>query len=263
MSADQERPFFTLSPSKAEAFASCRKRYWFRYLQRLPDPQDYERHPAALVGVAIHKAMHVLGDTGRGARMEESYRAYLATPEHAVAGPGTKVFEEGLTVLRNGQRAHEELANYGGTHYFEHEAWADAGQIRFWAKMDRAIALPDGSVIVIDWKTGDSGFWGPSDDLQAMMLHVVARASFAMAPEANVRVLLWNLRSGKRDERIETRAHAVAAVYVLRSEARRIMQTTEFRASPGPLCRWCPYYAMCPEANEERPPPPSWLATDG
>lgn len=262
MGAPQPAPFFTLSPSKAAAFEACRKRYWFRYVQRAPDPQVYERHPAALVGIAVHKGMHALGDTGRMDRMEESYAAYLSTPEHAVAGPGTQAFADGLAVLQNGARAHQELVAAGGAHYYEREGSAESGQIRFWAKADRVIVSPGGDVTVVDWKTGGSGFWGPSDDFQAMALHVVTRAGFTLGPEAKVRVLLWNLRSGQKDERVETRAHAVAAVKTLRAEARRMMQTREFPASPGPLCRWCPYLTACPEATALRAPPESTNAAE-
>lgn len=249
MSGPPTDTVFTLSPSKAETFASCRRKYDFKYRQRLPDPQDYERHPAALIGTAVHRAMHTLGDTGRRDRMEETYASYLSTPEHEVAGPLTQYYAKGLDLLANGYEAHQELLAAAPTHHYEHSADAQSGPFRFWTKMDRVAIDATGGVTVVDWKTGGAGFWGPSDDLQAMALHVTARASFNVHADTYVRVLLWNLRSGDRDERVETREHAIAAVRNLRAEARRMMQTKEFGPSPGPLCRWCPFLDRCPEGQ--------------
>jgi RecB family exonuclease len=111
--------------------------------------------------------------------------------------------------------------------------------------IDRIDRLPGGGIEVIDYKTGRvSSQKGVDESLQLSIYALACRDALGLGtPE---RVTLYFTESATRlsttrsDEQLDA-----ARDDVLMRVAR--MRQGEFTATPGDVCRWCAYRAMCPE----------------
>ncbi|MFN0145555.1 MAG: PD-(D/E)XK nuclease family protein [Dehalococcoidia bacterium] len=241
-------PLYTITHSRVQAFFQCRKKYWFEYLSDLPKPEDPMNAPG-IIGKGVHHAMKVLCDTGEQADAAHELDVYLRMPDHEQVGPGTPGHGLAFSILARGFEAHDAIDSED--RWAELDTWVawPARGISVRALIDRVDRMDALHWQVIDWKTGLSGR-DDVTDAQLDLGHLAARVCKKLPREATVTAIAWNLRSDTRRVRKLTREDGRATMRKYASLARRIQETADFSASPGPHCAYCRWRPQCPDAEQ-------------
>lgn len=238
---------FRVTHTKVQSFLRCRKQYWFNYVSGFQYPDEEETAPI-VIGNAVHRGMQELCESGDVDVARERVDAYLRMPKHEAAAPGTEHYDTAMEILERGIQAHESIETQRTWGELSTWApWKSAG-IVVMAKADRIDLLPDGTIQVIDWKTGRFDDPALLDD-QLDLSHVAVRISLKLLPDQAVVAVGWNLRSGIRRERPLVRDDAQTAMKRAYGLAKRMQSETEFPASPGPQCVFCRWRDRCEEAE--------------
>ncbi len=236
---------FWVSHSKIAAYDRCRKQYWFRYVSGLPRPDD-PMTPEGIVGTGVHRAMKALSDTGEPVDGARALETYLRMPAHEVAGPGTEAYVTAFGLFERGCEAHASIDSED--RWTELSTYIHQRDVAISTRVDRADLLAGGRWQIIDWKTGRSD-WDEATDQQLDIGHVTLRTVLQLPREAGVTAIAWNLRTGRRRVRALQRQDAAATINLLAGIAKRMRETTDFRATPSAGCRFCEWRGQCPEAE--------------
>lgn len=241
-------PMFRLSHSKAQAYAQCRKLYWFRYVSGEPWPPAVP-NPAGCIGTGIHRAMRALCETGAPEDGAHELDAYLRMPAHECAGPGTAVYGTAFGIFETGCRAHASIESEKS--WAEIDTWAPwpSRGVTLSARIDRADMVPGGGWQIIDWKTGAFEI-DDVTDAQLDIGHIALRTSQRLLNDEPVTAIAWNLRTDTRRIRSLRRTDALATMSKLANLAERMQQEQPFDAMPGTFCALCDWRPRCPEAEE-------------
>jgi putative RecB family exonuclease len=260
------------SHSSLSAFERCPKKYYFRYVLRVPvETEGIE----AFLGKRVHEVLERLYQfVGRGlvpslARVLERFRTNWAE----------QFQPDRLRIVRTEYTADDYrlagercLANaYRRFYPFDDETVGlesaieflldEAGEYPFRGVIDRLVRARDGALEIHDYKTGR---FVPSQaeldrDRQLALYEVGVRR--ALGERGEVR-LVWHYLFANQ---ARTSRRSPEQLDAQRGDARalidRIRAESAFEPRPGPLCRWCEYQAICPAfasapAPSSEPPPP-------
>lgn len=246
-----------LSPSSANLFDQCPRRWRLRYIDRIAEPVGEE----AVVGTFAHRVLELLLAEPPARRTQEraktiarevwaetasttdfrsldldeaASRAFRWKGWHAVAGLWT--LEDPSTV------------DVAAT---ERQVRADIGGVPFLGIVDRIDRCADG-LVVTDYKSGRA----PSRRYEHAKLAQVLLYAAAVAAadgEAPVRARLMYLGATviEADATDPVVSEAVAALRATWDQLTEAAAADQFDPSPGPLCAWCPHVASCPEGLAE------------
>lgn len=184
-------PEIVVSASRAELLGKCPLAYLYRYVLSLRPPEDPERDPAAWLdplqrGALLHDAYertlrHAMerGVPWSDPELESlALRALHAAAERArerVPPPGEFVYEDELGRLEEDMRTFVALVREDDPAVLDLEldfgsepgevptVELPGGGIRVRGRIDRLDALEDGSLRVVDYKTGSARRYGPGD----------------------------------------------------------------------------------------------------
>ena len=170
-------------------------------------------------------------------------------PTHEVAGPGTAAFERAFELYAAGCEAHHSIASED--RLSELNTWVPAREqgVIIRTTIDRADRMPDGSWLVIDWKTGV--YDHPEDTDRQLDFGTSRFVRSAPAPGG---------RAGPGD-RMESRGRdggdsAFSRGRTLRRTrdyaarmGQRIQATTDFTATPSRACSFCAWRNVCDDAE--------------
>jgi len=254
----------TLSPSRAGDFKSCPQLFKFRAVDRLPEPTTtYQAR-----GTTAHRALQRLFDLPREHRTPEAlYDLFRA----AWAEVRTSEDYEGLFASLEEERAWglESLAILANYFHVEDpssfdplerelDLREDLDGMTIRGILDRMEELPDGSLVISDYKTG-----------KAPPEQYALPAFFALKTYA----LLIRRRTGRTPDRVrliylggpngpvvyeipvnDSQLDAMdRQLRALWATIERAMERDEFPPRPGPLCDWCSFRDICP----------AWAVPDG
>jgi putative RecB family exonuclease len=256
-----------LSPSRAGDFLSCPLLYRFRSVDRLPEPFS----PDAVRGTVVHKVLEDLFDLPAAQRTPEQARAMLvpaweamleAVPEVAemfgAEGPDVATW---LTSCRTVLDRYFTLEDPSRLEPAEREMYVEAlldSRLLLRGFVDRLDVAPDGSLRVVDYKTGRS----PAENFEAKALFqmkfyaLVIWRTRGVLPSVLQLVYLGNgeILRYEPDEAdllaTERKVHAVWQAIRLAEE------TGDWRPSPSRLCDWCSFKPHCPAYGGTVPPLP-------
>ena len=245
----------TLTPSKVSAFTSCPLAFRYSQIERLPEPPS----PHSVKGTFVHAALEALywhhgpGHRSRAAADAELERVW------AMRGDDAEYAE--LQLDEQQEEAFVADARYLIDNYYRLEDPDEVQTIgveigvetvvdgmRLRGIIDRLDVAPDGSLIVVDYKTGRT----PAERFERGSLGGVQTYALlceSMLGRAPVQVRLLYLR-----EPMEIRAQATQqtitgqrrrAVAVWSAIA-RACDTEDFRPQVGPLCDYCNFRDLCP-----------------
>jgi putative RecB family exonuclease len=245
----------TLTPSKVSAFTSCPLAFRFSQIERLPEPPS----PPAVKGTLVHAALerlfwhHPAGTRTPAAADLEVERAW-----DALQGDDEVV---GLGLDDDAAAAFVEDARRLVANYFlledPNEARAvgvelgvetDLDGLRLRGIIDRLDVLPDGRLIVVDYKTGRA----PSERFERGSLGGVQTYALlceSMLGQAPAEVRLLYLReplaitATATEQTIRGQRKRAAAVW---TAIERACNAEDFRPNVGPLCDYCNFKASCP-----------------
>ena len=255
-----------LSPSRASDFMQCPLLYRFRVIDKLPTPPS----PAAARGTLVHSVLERLFDLTAAERTPQAAHDLLPGEwERMVAEDPALVamltdedvtddvwFQEAARLidvwftLEDPQRlepAERELAVEQ-----EIEGLTLRGYV------DRLDVAPDGSMRVVDYKTGRS----PAERFEHKSLFQMkfyALVLWRMRGEVPKLLQLVYLRNGEILRYAPDEADLLATqrkVLALWAAIQRAAETADWRPSPGPLCDWCDFKSLCPAWGGTPPPLP-------
>ena len=245
----------TLSPSKVAAFTNCALAFRFSQIEHLPEPPS----PPAVKGTLVHAALeglfwhHPPGARTRQVADAELERAWGALHDD----------EEFAQLELRSDEAAEFLADAAALldNYFSLEdpnavrtVAVELGVetvvegVRLRGKIDRLDIASDGSLVVIDYKTGRA----PSEryernSLVGVQTYALLCESALGRPPAEVRLLHLRepvaISTAATAQTIRGQRRRTAAVW---SAIERACDSEDFRPQVGPLCNYCAFKAACP-----------------
>jgi RecB family exonuclease len=234
------------SPLRFRVFDACRLRYRYQYVDRVPArlrPQD-------TAGSLVHR---VLCDFFSKLMPEDRSEKRLL-----------RMFEDGWEALspryrrmkgvdRLRENSIKQLEVFAAEHdisaapllvepYFQVEV---AAGVTLFGRVDRIDEEADGSLHIIDYKTGSH-----PDEVDVGQLQLYAIMAQESLGKAVSRISFWYLDDGlvwtaglTDEDKRRTRSGLLATV-------ERMNTTDEFPASIGPHCGHCPYLYACAERTE-------------
>jgi RecB family exonuclease len=239
-------------------YEACPLQYAFRYVYRMPD--RVKASPALEFGSIAHEAFQAftIERRERAARGEPPpTREDLETAFRARWVP--TAFGDRASEERYGRRVDTLLDNFWSgevasigeaiAEELDFELTLDPGDggdpVVVTGSIDRIDRLPSGKVEVIDYKTGKiSSQKGVDESLQLSIYALACRDALGLGtPE---RVTLYFTESAMRLSTTRTDEQLDAVRADLLARVARV-RAGEFVATPGDVCRWCDFRAMCPE----------------
>jgi putative RecB family exonuclease len=245
----------TLSPSKITSFTNCPLAFRFSVIERLPEPPS----PAALKGTLVHRALELLfSDHPSGTRSRAAAQASL---ERAWQELAEGIELEGLALGEDEKAAFLADARELVNRYFELEdpdrvravglemnLSTDIEGIKVRGIIDRLDELDDGSLVVVDYKTGRA----PRNEQSRSRLSGVQMYALMCEAELGRRPALVRLLY-LRDRVVISAAPSDQAMRGTRQRAlgvwsaiERACKLDDFRPNPSGLCRYCAFQAYCP-----------------
>lgn len=245
-----------LFPSALRLYQQCPKRYYFEHIERRHVPTS----PALFLGDRVHKALEEIYDLPKEERTLENLHnllrkawgaplpkvmaareeAFADTEEEKTAG------QEGLVLLKN---------FFQNKRYFWREpllkeellTWETPDGYFFGAKVDRVDLKENGTLEIIDYKTGKV-----PDDRQAAETadFQIALPMQYLAVQNNLdqrisRVAAYFLRDNSIIEYEITPENLHRAKDLIRELADRIKNDEEFKPQRSALCHYCPFETEC------------------
>jgi putative RecB family exonuclease len=257
----------SLSPSRAGDFMTCPLKYRFRVLDRLPE----QASSAATRGTLVHAVLEQLFELPPRERTPDAAAALVGPawekavaeePELAVlAGEGPAALAAwltGATKLVTSYFALEDprrLQPAARELFLEHEL---PSGLTLRGIIDRLDQARTGEVRVVDYKTGRSP--GPGHEHRALF----QMKFYALVLLRSRGVLVRELRLYYLGDRQSIVYHPDVAelegfertLHALWEAIDRARVTGDWRPSPGRLCDWCDYKALCPAFGGTPPPLP-------
>ena len=242
------------SPSRLSSYLKCPRKYEFQEVKKIPSKPS----PSLDLGSNVHAALRDWMRLKPAARtwdaLLELYRAAwrknMPAFAHRTRDELRDWGERGKAMLR---RFADEVAPDLEPVMIEKWVGIEFEDIQVRGKVDRVDLLPDGSLRIIDYKTGrfpKRPDLERADDLAAAVYARGASTDMVGAPVAEVEYLyldsmerltfpiddVWQVQ---REMAIETLAKSLL-------EAER---NAAFPPAPSPLCAWCDYKERCPEGQ--------------
>lgn len=257
-----------LSPSRAGDFMTCPLLYRFRTIDRLPEPFS----PDAVRGTVIHKVLEDLFDLPATDRTPERADNMLEPAWEALVEQEPTLHEmfegaEGREITSWLAACREVLARYftledpRRLEPAERELYVETlleSKLLLRGFVDRLDVAPDGSIRVVDYKSGSS----PSEMFEGRALFqmkfyaLVIWRTRGIVPAMLQLVYLGNgeiLRYVPDEADLRATERKVEAVW---HAIRRAEESGDWRPSPSRLCSWCAHQAICPAYGGTPPPLP-------
>ena len=248
----QRKPWY--SPSRLKLFLECPRRYEFQHVQKLPTAPSPHIDLGSNVHAALRDWLRLSPGERTWERLLELYRAAWRKNMPAFERRSREELREfGERGKRMLQRYAEEIPPDLAPVAIERKVQADYGDFIVGGQVDRVDALPDGSLRVIDYKTGKFPK-SPSrlreEDFAAPVYARGVSAAFAGAPVVEVELLY--LESGEKITFTVDEAWQAHKDVAILESARRVQAaeaSSNFPPRPSKLCGWCDFRARCPEGQ--------------
>jgi putative RecB family exonuclease len=260
------------SHSRLSSFENCPRQFAYRYVEKVPvETEGVEAFLGKRVHEILERLNHHLARYGRPPSLRqvlERFRsdwkgAWHERIEIVRADTTAATWEErGARCLENYYRAHYPFSDGASAGIEErlHFQLDPAGRYKLVGIVDRIVSQGDGRYEIHDYKTGARL---PSQDqvdrdAQLALYQIGLEQTYADVAEVE---LVWHylihgrtLRSRRSPEQLAAlRADTIARIDAIES-------CHSYAARPGPLCRWCDFKAICPEAalgDDRRRVPPA------
>ena len=237
----------TFSPTKFSTYLRCPLQYRFTYIDKLSKFYGRARAGTSLGG-SLHRALETLHAQGGAGEVSEEqllekYRQTWVSKGYESAEEERRHFEAGHAMIQEFYAAAREEPVE--TVLTEKMLRADRGAYTLMGKIDRLDRHPDGTLEIVDYKSGRSSLeeGDVAMDMGLMCYDLLVRSKY---PEAPVRVALHALRINKKVSLMRTAEESAAIGGFLDSLAAEIMAEGLFPGRPIEECPDCDYRRICP-----------------
>jgi putative RecB family exonuclease len=245
----------TLSPSKVTAFTNCPLAFRFSQIERRPEPPS----PHSVKGTLVHAALeglfwdHPPGDRTPAAAAVELARAWdmLQDDDEYVqlgldADEAPAFLADAQALVDNYFRLEDPNEARAVGVELGVETMVDGMRLR--GIIDRLDVAPDGSLVVVDYKTGrapaqryERGSMGGVHTYALLCESVLGRTP------REVRLLYLRepiaISTVASEQTIRGQRRRTVAVW---TAIERACHAEDFRPNVGPLCDYCTFKACCP-----------------
>jgi putative RecB family exonuclease len=245
----------SLSPSRVESFLSCPLAFRFASIEKLPDPPTQ----ATTKGSLVHRALELLFLNAPAERTPAALdrSVELAIDEYRTHPDFTHLGLDADTAQQFFAECRQVASNYMNMEDprqvkaigLELRLEAPVGDITLRGIIDRLDLLPDGRLVVTDYKTGRA----PSQNFEKKSLSGVqfyafmCESVFGVIPAA---VRLMYLRSGEvitATPSAQSTKFMVTRTSAVWKAVATACERDDFRPRPSTLCNYCAYQRWCPE----------------
>ncbi len=245
----------TLTPSKVTAFTNCPLAFRYSQIEHRPEPPS----PPSVKGNLVHAALeglfwhHPAGDrtpAAAAAELERSWGELQADDEFvqlALDSEGADSFlGDAQTLVDNYFRLEDPNEARAVGMELGVETLVDGMRLR--GIIDRLDVGPDGSLIVVDYKTGRA----PSERFErgsmgGVQTYALLCESVLGHPPAEVRLLYLRqpiaISAVASEQSIRGQRRRALAVW---TAIERACDAEDFRPNVGPLCDYCTFKPTCP-----------------
>jgi RecB family exonuclease len=236
----------TLSPTKISAYLRCPRFYWFLYHKK------YRRRPhgALSLGANLHRSLELVHVGPERPSLDDLLLHFQSTwsgagfdtPEAEKAG-----FEAGQAMLERYLAEAPPPEEMPTTLLQEKMLRMDRGHYILTGRIDRLDEWPDGSLDIVDYKSGRSEVTEEQVrcDVGLMAYETLVRAAY---PGRTVRIAIHALRPNLRATVVRTPAEAAGAAQVLDDVARAILAETLWTGvNVEERCVGCDFETYCPD----------------
>ena len=245
----------TLSPSKITAFTNCPLAFRFSVVEHLPEPPS----PAALKGTLVHRALELLfteyppGSRSRDAAQKALDAAWRELQDGDELD-GLRLDEAETIAFLVDARVlvdrYLELEDPDGVRAIglELNLSTEIDGVTVRGIIDRLDELDDGSLAVVDYKTGRAPRTEQSKSRLSgvQMYALMCEAELGRRPSV-IRLLYLRDRivisAAPTDQAMRGTRQRALGVW---SAIERACKEDDFRPNPSSLCRFCAFQAYCP-----------------
>jgi RecB family exonuclease len=247
-----------LSASAVDTYERCGLRFKLERDWRIP------AKPAAAMqyGAAVHRVLKTFFDSVKAGRAKtddellEVFRQDLADAKIQESYQHDLYEELGVAQLRE-FLASARLVPAEQVLHTEESFEIKIGETTVAGRIDRIDRRPDGTVAIIDYKTGKAKAQEIADDsLQLSLYAIAAKEKWGYDVSA---LIFHNLEENVPVITVRSPAELTAACEVVRKAAEGIANDV-FEANPGNHCNFCAYRTLCPEKEKRIPHPAEALA---
>ena len=237
-----------LTYTKLEDFLTCPLKFRYKHILNIPTPPS----PALSFGNSIHYSLrdfHQKIMAGVPTDLDDLLASYEANwqpfgykdKEHQAAR-----FDSGKKLLT---RYYSENEGKKFKHVGIEKNFRTAiSGVVFTGRIDRIDLLPDGSVEIIDYKTGTPKDQKEIDnDMQVGIYAIAAKEDRGLGFEPKLLSLYFLEDSGSKMSTTRT-PEQLAEIKTKIGETVEKMKTGDFTATPGFHCQWCDFNNICPFA---------------
>jgi putative RecB family exonuclease len=251
------------SHSSLEAFRQCPRRYFYRYVARVPSPEE-PAHIAAFVGTCVHEALeHLFARVADGQaptsadvlvyydqRWQERWaEGAPACPDGKTPDHWRQLGAECITGFYHRHAPFDQAETIGLELFFKFPIDLQ-GRYQMCGYIDRLARRRDGVLQVHDYKLqGEAPTQADVDeDRQLPLYHLGLRET---RPDARAVELVWHFQrhgislvSRRTDAQLEAlRAETIGTIKDIESRGEDELQ---FPTRESPLCDWCEHRSVCP-----------------
>lgn len=248
-------PPTSLSPSRIEAFTSCPMQFRFSSIERLPEPASI--HTAK--GTLVHRVLELLFGLPAPERTREraaeffpvAWDELIASDEFRRMTTGPAEME---SLRKDGRSLVERYFGIEDPTTIEHEGtelWLETqlGSLQLRGIIDRLDRRPDGTLAVVDYKTGRAP--SPSQEQKRLgTMYFYAWLCEQALGERPSEVRLVYVASGKvissepSDQHLRYLPMRTNAIY---QAIEKSCTTGRFATTKSKLCDFCAFRRWCPE----------------
>lgn len=262
----------SLSPSKVTAFTDCPLAFRFVAIDRLPELPS----PPATKGTLVHSALENLfwsrrpGQRTLETALEEldaAWQQLQEDTEFKSLGLNTQAafeFRADAELLVRNYFALEDPNDVQAIGV-ELRLEADIGGVRLRGIIDRLDLAPDGSLVVVDYKTGRAPSAGyEQGKLKGVQFYADLCERVLGQPPSAIRLLHLRepvmITAHPNSQSLRGHRQRTTAVW---SAIERACGTGDFRPRPSHLCNFCSFQPLCPAHGGTPPPIPTDGSADG
>jgi len=240
-----------LSYSQLETFATCPLQYKYRYILRIPVPPS----AALTFGSTIHRTMREFYErVKRGERLTKDDLLTILTEQWSPTGFGNKAYE--ARMMRQGKLL---LSGFYTRSFDARHVPKDlekffkikiTPEISLVGKIDRVDELPDGTIEIIDYKTGQAPKTRNAADDPQLTVYALAATDPGLYAIPSDRVILsfYFFEGQEKISAQRTKVQLEKAKIEIAEKAKEIA-ASDFSPKPGKYCDFCEFRLICEAWN--------------
>ena len=254
---DHREPITSFSHTALAAFKDCPRKYEYNYILKIPQPPS----GAASFGSSLHNTLnefYKLVTQSKQASLFEDYQEDLSLERLLT------IYEDKWIPAGFDSREHHDTLKKRGREILEnfYEHFKDEvtrieflekgfklklGQYTITGRIDRADRLPDGTLEVIDYKSGKSKSQKDVDKDQQLMIYALATRDCWSLPASKLTLYFLDEDLKVSTEPDPDKLDKLKGEVI---ETADKINASDFSPTPSKfVCQWCPYNGICDRAE--------------